>query len=71
MKRSEGASAPKGALGIARVNTLNTWGENVLNPLLDPGQILEWRPEQLYKFIVESNSEVLLVDNEDYQADQQ
>ena len=59
------------ALGSARVNNLNIWGKNVLNPLLDPGQVLKWRPEQLHKFIIESNSEVLLVDNEDYQDDSQ
>ena len=54
------------ALYGARVDCLREWDRQVLNPLLEPEQVVPWNPEQIYKFIVESNSEVLLVDNEEY-----
>ena len=54
------------ALYGGTVDCLKEWDCQVLNPLLEPEQVVPWNPEQIYKFIVESNSEVLLVDNEEY-----
>ena len=50
----------------ARVNCLNEWDQQISNPLLHPDQRVVWHPEQIYKFIIESDSEVLLVDHEEY-----
>ena len=44
------------ALANARVNAINQW-QNETN---------EWKPKELYNFIVHSKSEELLIDEEDY-----